>query len=59
MAQSRPLKELIIKCAVYEYSGSFIRSFLRYKRMWMSQAGRHLKKDPLKKAIQSVHTKCF
>jgi hypothetical protein len=43
----------------YEYSGSFIRSFPRDKRMWMSKAGKHLKKDPLKRAIQSVHTTCF
>jgi hypothetical protein len=46
VAQRRPLNEQTIKCAVYQYSCSFIRSFPRYKIMWMFQAGKYLKKGP-------------
>jgi hypothetical protein len=44
---------------VYECNGPFIKSFPRDEIMWMSEAGKHLKKEPLKRAIQSVHTTCF
>jgi hypothetical protein len=36
-----------------------MRSFPADNRMWMSEAGKHLKKDPLKRVAHAVHATCF